>query len=70
MLDLVLRAVVRPAEDDLDGIGARPASSRNGARGVPVHVPVPIASSSHGWLSGRGSMRARPFPAHSMVTGT
>ena len=46
-----------------------PASARIGPSGVPVHVPVPIASSSHGWLSGRGSSRARPLPAHSIVTG-
>ncbi len=36
---------------------------------MPVHIPVPIASSSHGWLSGRGSSRALPLPAHSIVTG-
>ena len=29
---------------------------------------MPIASYSHGWLIGRGLSRARPFPAHSIVT--
>ena len=29
---------------------------------------VPTASLSHGWLTGRGSIRARPLPAHSSVT--
>ena len=36
---------------------------------MPVHSAVPIASESHGWLIGRGCNRARPLPAHSMVTG-
>jgi hypothetical protein len=36
---------------------------------VPVHSAVPTASSSQGWLIGRGSSRARPLPAHSRVTG-
>jgi hypothetical protein len=36
---------------------------------VPVHSAVPTASSSQGWLTGRGSSRARPLPAHSRVTG-
>ena len=36
---------------------------------MPVHSAVLTASSSQGWLTGRGSSRARPLPAHSMVTG-
>ena len=36
---------------------------------MPVHSAVPTASSSQGWLTGRGSSRARPLPAHSRVTG-
>ena len=48
---------------------ARPASSRSGASGVPVHSAVPTAPWSHGWLIGRGSINARPLPAHSRVTG-
>ena len=47
-----------------------PASSRSGASDVPVHSAVPTASTSHGWLSGRGSSSARPLPAHSIVTVT
>ena len=43
-----------------------PASSISGHSGVPVHSAVPIASWSQGRLSGRGSNRPRPFPAHSM----
>ena len=39
------------------------------AQGTPAHSAVPTASVSHGWLSGRGDSRARPFPAHSKVTG-
>ena len=39
------------------------------APGTPVHAAVPTASSSHGWLTGRGSRCARPLPAHSIVTG-
>ena len=35
---------------------------------TPVQSAVPIASSSHGWLNGRGSSSARPLPAHSRVT--
>ncbi len=45
-----------------------PASYSSGANGVPVHSAVPTASSSQGWLTGLGSMRARPLPAHSIVT--
>jgi hypothetical protein len=37
---------------------------------VPVHSAVPTAPVSHGWLTGRGESSARPFPAHSSVTGT
>ncbi len=36
---------------------------------MPVHSLVPIASSSHGWLTARVSNNARPLPAHSNVTG-
>jgi hypothetical protein len=45
-----------------------PASSSTVASGTPVHSPVPTASSTHGWLSGRGLIRLRPLPAHSMVS--
>ena len=47
-----------------------PASSSNGASGVPVHAAVPTASPSQGCETGRGHSRARPLPAHSIVTGT
>ena len=45
-----------------------PARSSRSARGTPVQLPVPTASSTHGWLAGRGAMNARPLPAHSIVT--
>jgi len=35
--------------------GEIPASSSSRASGVPVHSALPTASSSHGWLTGRGS---------------
>ena len=40
------------------------------AAGVPVHSAQPIASSCHGADSGRGVSRARPEPAHSIITGS
>ena len=36
---------------------------------MPVHSAVPIASVIHGCEIGRGDRRARPLPAHSIVTG-
>ncbi len=35
---------------------------------MPVHSAVPTASPSHGCEIGRGESRARPLPAHSIVT--
>ena len=37
---------------------------------VPLHSAVPTASWIHGWLSGLGARRARPLPAHSIVTAS
>ena len=69
LLDAALDPVVGAAEHELDGLVPIPASSRIGHSGVPVHSAVPIASVSHGCEIGRGDRRARPLPAHSIVTG-
>ena len=47
-----------------------PASSSSGPSAAPAHSAVPTASVIQGWLTGRGSSRARPLPAHSKVTGS
>ena len=46
---------------------ARLASTARAA--LRSSAAVPTASVSHGWETGRGSSRARPLPAHSIVTG-
>ena len=70
VLDAALHAVVGAGEHEL-GVrrpNARPAASTSRS-GAPVHSAVPTASTSHGWLMGRGESRARPLPAHSMRHG-
>ncbi len=61
--------MVGAGEDDVDGVAAEPGLASSGRSGTPVHSAVPTASTSHGWLTGRGDSRARPLPAHSSVTG-
>src|SRR5207247_8856315 len=58
--------------DDYTCTAALPttSSSISDARVVPFLSAFPIASSSHGCLSGRGERRARPLPAHTSVQAT
>src|SRR6185369_17154204 len=56
LLDASLNPVVAAGKDDLAGRAGRRRST------------FPTASTSQGWLTGRGSSRALPLPAHSIVT--
>ena len=47
-----------------------PASCSRSSTGPPVQSAVPTASTSHSWPTGRGPERARPLPAHLIVTRT
>ena len=70
MDDVALHTAIEAGEQQLIGTSAALRRRRAAAlSGVPVHSAVPIASVCHGWLTGRGSISARPFPAHSIVTG-
>ena len=69
LLDAALDAVVGAGEHELDGAPAEARLGEHGAQRRARPVGGADASTSHGWLIGRGESRARPLPAHSMVTG-
>ena len=60
LLDAAFDAVVGAGEDHLDRAVAHPGLPSTAASGVPVHSAVPTASTSQGWLTGRGSSRGPP----------
>ena len=69
VLEVALDAAVEPAEDDLLRLRGETGLLEERREWRAVHSAVPTAPWSHGWLIGRGSINARPLPAHSRVTG-
>ena len=69
VLDVALDAAVEPAEDDLLRLRGEAGllEERRERRARPLGRAD--GAPSHGWLIGRGSISARPLPAHSRVTG-